>query len=461
MHDRIVKQNMKNKIVNNVAALKEFFATGATKDIDFRLRQLAKLKIAIKAHEADIEAALWSDLHKSKKESYLTEIGIVLSEIDNQVKHLRCWAKPKRVSSPLFLFPSTSKIIYEPLGVALIIAPWNYPFQLTLNPLVGAITAGCCAMVKPAPASSATSAIIETIIRECFESSYIDIVQGHRDVNTMLLEERYDIIFFTGSPSLAKIVSRAAAEHLTPLVLELGGKSPCIVDSDAAIEVAARRIAWGKLLNSGQTCIAPDYLFVHSSIKEQLLKAIKNAIVEMYSHNPQRCRFYPRIIDDSAFERLQSYIGAGEIYYGGEVDAKDRYIAPTIIDNVAPTAAIMQDEIFGPLLPVMTFDNIEEVYSYINSHPKPLAFYYFGQNGDEVLHNTSSGGACINDTIMHVTNHKLPFGGVGNSGMGRYHGHESFLTFSNRRAVVTTPTWIDLPLRYVPYKFFIFIKRII
>ncbi|MFR9504218.1 MAG: aldehyde dehydrogenase [Rikenellaceae bacterium] len=451
---------MQQRVENSVKELKAFFATGATKQIDFRLRQLSKLKTAILANQAEIEEALWSDLHKSPEESYLTEIGIVLLEIDNQIKHLRGWSKPKRVGSPIFLLPSSSKIIYEPLGVALIMAPWNYPFQLTLNPLVGAIAAGCCAMVKPAPASSATSKVIETIIRDCFDSRYIDIVQGRREVNTILLKQRYDIIFFTGSPSLGKIVSHAAADNLTPTILELGGKSPCIVDHDATISAAAKRIAWGKFINAGQTCICPDYLFVHNSIKEQLLTAIKDATIEMYGKEPKKSRFYPRIITDSAFEGLCRYIDAAEIYYGGEYDAKERYIAPTIIKNVSPEDDIMQEEIFGPLLPVMTFDNIEEVYSYVNSHEKPLALYYFGKSGDEVLHNTTSGGSCINDTIMHITNHKLPFGGVGNSGMGRYHGHESFLAFSNQRAVVTTPTWIDLPFKYAPYSFFKLVKRL-
>lgn len=451
---------MKERIEKSVIALKDFFASGATKDIDFRLRQLEKLKIAITAHRKDIEAALWSDLHKSPEESYLTEIAIVLSEINNQIKHLRRWARPQKVKTPLVLFPSSSKIVYEPLGVALIVAPWNYPFQLTLNPLVGAIAAGCCAMVKPAPASSATSKIIETIIGECFESSYIDIVQGRREVNAMLLEQKYDIIFFTGSPSLGRIVSRAAAENLTPLVLELGGKSPCIVDKDAAIDVAAKRIAWGKFLNCGQTCIAPDYLFVHSQVKDQLLARIKEAVVKMYGDNARESRVYPRIINDSAFDRLRGHLSQGDIYFGGECSAQERYIAPTIIEGITPTSAIMQEEIFGPILPVMTFEEIGEVYTYVNSHEKPLAFYYFGGSGDEVLKNTTSGGGCINDTIMHITNERLPFGGVGNSGMGKYHGQESFLAFSNRRSIVTTPTWIDLPLKYAPYKFFWLVKKL-
>ncbi|MFI3286177.1 MAG: aldehyde dehydrogenase [Rikenellaceae bacterium] len=451
---------MRERVEKSVARLHKFFATTKTRDIDFRLGQLKRLKESIKAHQTDIEAALWSDLHKSPEESYLTEISMVLLEIDNQIKHLRRWSKARKVGSPLVLFPSKSKIVYEPLGVALIMAPWNYPFQLTLNPLVGAIAAGCCAMVKPAPASSATSNVIETIIRDCFEEQYIDIVQGRRDVNAILLEQRYDIIFFTGSPSLGKIVSHAAAENLTPVILELGGKSPCIVDSDANIELSARRIAWGKFLNAGQTCVAPDYLFVHSSVKERLIEAIKRSIKRMYGDNPQSSRFYPRIINDSAYERLESYIKNSRVSFGGTCNSKERYISPTIIESVEDKSPIMQEEIFGPLLPVMTFDKIDEVYTYVNSRQKPLALYYFGSKGDEVLFNTSSGGGCINDTIMHVSNHKLPFGGVGNSGMGRYHGHDSFLAFSNQRAIVTTPTWIDLPLKYAPYSLFDLIKRI-
>lgn len=451
---------MKDRISKNVEDLNRFFASGATKDVKFRLARLKRFKASILSHRKDIEQALWMDLHKSPQEAYLTEIGIVIMEIDNSIKNLRAWTKPKRVSSPLFLFPSSSKVIYEPLGVGLIIAPWNYPFQLTLNPLVGAIAAGCCAMVKPSPASKATSAIIETIIRECFEPSHVDIVQGRREVNTMLLEQKFDIIFFTGSPSLAKIVCAAAARHLTPTVLELGGKSPCIVDSDAAVEVAAKRIAWGKLLNAGQTCIAPDYVMVHSSVKERLLERVKVAITDMYGTDLKSSELYPRIINDSAFERLISYLEGATIYHGGEHEATERYIEPTIIDSPELSSPVMQEEIFGPILPVISFESLDEVYDHINKNEKPLALYYFGKKGNEVLRNTSSGGGCINDTIMHITNHKLPFGGVGNSGMGKYHGVESLRAFSNVRSIVSTPTWIDLPFKYAPYKFFEFVRRL-
>lgn len=452
---------MESYIKNSVSKLRSYFDSGATKSIDFRITQLKRLKEYIIANETEILDAVSEDLGKSMQEGYLTEISIVMGEINTHLKNLRKWSKPQRVATPLHILPSSSKIIYEPLGVALIIAPWNYPFNLLLTPLVGAISSGCCAMLKPSPAASATAKVVVKMIKNLFDPNYIDIVEGRRDVNAMLLEQRYDIIFFTGSPDLGRVVSMAAAKYLTPVVLELGGKSPCIVDRDADIKIAARRIAWGKCLNSGQTCIAPDYLFVHQEVKYDLLQAIKSEITKMFGENPRESKFFPRIINKGAFERITKYMAGEKIYFGGDVDADERYIAPTIIDNVTPESPVMQEEIFGPLLPVMTFDSIREVYRYVNSHEKPLALYYFGRSGDEVLENTTSGGACINDTIMHISNHNLPFGGVGNSGSGRYHGRDSFMTFSNRRAVVTTPTWIDLPFKYVPFRLFGLIKKIL
>lgn len=453
---------MNERIVNSVATLNKTFAEGKTHNVNFRIEQLKKFKSAIIANQGLIEEALWRDLHKSKEEAYLTEISIVLQEINSHIKHLRSWAKPKRVSTPLQILPSRSRILYEPLGVALIIAPWNYPFQLTLNPLVGAISAGCCAMVKPAPSSKETSKVIEKIIGEAFNSNYIDIVQGGREVNGLLLEQRYDIIFFTGSPALAKIVSRAAAEHLTPTVMELGGKSPCIVDSDANIKMAARRIVWGKFLNAGQTCVAPDYLYVHESVKGKLIEKMRQQIKEMFGEQPKESRFYPRVITDSAFDRLCTLFSEGDIVAGGDYDKSERYIEPTIIDNVLPSYKIMQEEIFGPILPIMSFKNIDETYAYISNGEKPLAFYFFGsKNSKTALTKCSAGGGCINDTIIHLSNDKLPFGGVGNSGMGCYHGKESFLAFSNKRALVISSTLIDLPFRYVPFKFFSLVKKII
>lgn len=450
-------------IVQYVANQRSFFSTQQTKNVAFRLAQLQKLKKAILHYQKKIEDALWADLHKSPEGAYLTEISIVLSEIDNHYKQLKKWASPKRVSTPLHLFPSSSKIIYEPLGVALIIAPWNYPFQLLINPLIGAIASGCCGILKPSPDSPTVAKIIAEMIASTFDSTYITVVQGGRETNTTLLNQRFDIIFFTGSPKVGKVVMRAAAENLTPVVLELGGKSPCIVDADANLDIAAKRIAWGKFLNAGQTCIAPDYLFAHPSIKAELLDKIAQNIQLMYGKNSKQSRFYPRIVNQKAMDRLASLLKQGKIHTGGEIDVAERYIAPTIIDEVNPDFLLMQEEIFGPILPVMTFKHIDETIDFINNNEKPLALYYFGGNktAKNVLAKTTAGGSCINDTLLQVGNHNLPFGGVGNSGMGSYHGKDSFLAFSHKRAVVTTPTWLDLPFKYAPFKYFNILKKII
>ena len=440
---------------------RSFFATQQTKSIEFRLSQLRKLKQSILKNQEKIEQALWLDLHKSPEEVYLTEISIVTSEIDNHIDHLKKWSRPKKVSTPIHLLPSSSKILYEPLGVALIVSPWNYPFQLLFNPLVGAISAGCCAILKPSPDASNIAKLMEDIIAQTFDSNYIGIVQGGKETNTILFALPFDIIFFTGSPKVGKVVMKAAAENLTPVILELGGKSPCIVDSDADLDIAAKRITWGKLINAGQTCIAPDYLFAHQTIKDELLSKIQTNIKSMYGENIKQSRFYPRIINESALERLSGMLNEGKIAAGGEIDMQDRFMEPTIIDNVKADFKIMQEEIFGPILPVMTFSNIDEPIDYINKNDKPLAFYYFGKNqkAKKVLAKTTSGGACINDVLLHIGNHNMPFGGVGNSGMGSYHGKQSFLAFSHKRAVLTSPTWFDLSVKYVPFKHFKWIKR--
>lgn len=458
-----MEDTSRNIIENMLQEQRTFFATDTTKNIYFRLKMLKNFKAAITKYETKITQALWEDLHKSYEEAYLTEISIVQQEIDNHIRHLKKWAKPKRVVTPLHLLPSSSKIIYEPLGVSLIIAPWNYPFQLLMNSLVGAISAGNCTILKPSPYTKATAKVMEEMIKETFHENYISIVQGSRKTNTILLEQRFDIIFFTGSPYLGKIVMKAAAEHLTPVVLELGGKSPSIVDKEANIAIAAKRIIWGKLINAGQTCIAPDYVFVHHLVKEELIEKIKKNIDTMFGAAIQKSKFYPRIVSLKAFDRLEKLLQHGKIRVGGELDRKDKYIAPTIIDDIKPEYPIMQEEIFGPILPILTYEKIDEVVDYINSNEKPLAFYYFGNNQEakEILNKTTSGGGCINDTLMHITNHKLPFGGVGNSGMGKYHGKSSFMAFSNQRAIVKSPTWIDLPFKYVPFKYFNLIKRII
>ncbi len=458
-----MNENIENLLEERLTSIKSFFSTNQTKSISFRLQQLRNLKEVILKFQPKIEQALWEDLHKSPEEAYLTEISIVLGEINNHIRHLKKWSRPKKVLTPIHLLPSSSRIIYEPLGVALIIAPWNYPFQLLFNPLVGAISAGCCAVLKPSPDSSKTAAVMEEIITSTFPAEYITLIQGRREVNTLLLQKQYDVIFFTGSPALGKIVMKAASEHLTPVILELGGKSPCIVDHDANIKVAAKRIAWGKMINAGQTCIAPDYLLVHEKVKDDLLNLIYKNIREMYGEDIKKSRFYPRIVSDRAMQRLLKLLEKGTIYAGGDYDLNEKFITPTIIEAIKPSDPIMQEEIFGPILPVITFNNINEAIKHINNNEKPLAFYYFGtnSNGRDILLKTTSGGGCINDTLMHIANHHLPFGGVGNSGMGKYHGLGSFLAFSNSRAIVSTPTWIDLPLKYVPFKNFKLIKWII
>jgi aldehyde dehydrogenase (NAD+) len=440
-----------------------FFATGQSKSLQFRIDNLLRFKAGILKFEVRITDALQADLYKSYEEAYLTEISIVVQEIDNHIKHLRKWAKPQKVSTPLHLLPSSSRIIYEPLGVVLIMAPWNYPFQLLMNPLVGAISAGCCAMLKPSPYTSNTARVMEELILDTFNRDYISMAQGSRIVNGILLEQRFDFIFYTGSPAVGKMVMRAAAEHLTPVVLELGGKSPCIVDEGANLDIAAKRIAWGKTINAGQTCIAPDYLFVHQSVKEELLTKIAASVTQMFGEDIRQSKYFARIINQQAFERLIKLLDQGRIRFGVQTDSAEKFISPTIIDDIQPDFPIMQDEIFGPILPVMSFNEIDEVVSYINSHEKPLAFYYFGntKKAKEILSKTTSGGGCINDTILHIANHHLPFGGVGNSGLGKYHGHESFLAFSNSRSILESPTWIDLPIKYAPFRGFKWVKKVV
>ncbi len=458
-----MKDTPEKIIIEQLTNQRLFFSSNQTKSVGFRLEQLRKLKKVILHNQKKIEDALWTDLHKSPEEAYLTEISIVMQEIDYHIKHVKKWAKPKNVSTPLVLLPSSSKIIYEPLGISLIVAPWNYPFQILINSLIGSISSGCCSFLKPSPDAPCIAKVMEEMIVETFDPNYITLVQGGKETNTILFNQRFDIIFFTGSPKVGKVVMKAAAENLTPVVLELGGKSPCIVDAEANIEIAAKRIAWGKLINAGQTCIAPDYLFAHHSIKDELLDKIAANFIQMYGDDIKNSRFYPRIVNDGAMSRLEGLLKQGQLHTGGEVDKTERFIAPTIIDDVQPDYLVMQEEIFGPILPVMTFEHIDETINYINKNERPLAFYYFGNNekAKDVLGKTTSGGACINDTLVHIANHNLPFGGVGNSGMGNYHGKESFLVFSNRRGIVRTPTWLDLPLKYVPFKYFNLIKKII
>ena len=442
---------------------KRFFNTHTTKDLDFRIAQLKNLRAAVKKYEDKITEALYKDLHKSYEEAYLTEISIVTQEIDLHIKKLKTWAKPKRVAVPIHLKPSRARILYQPLGVALIIAPWNYPFQLLFNPLVGAISAGCCAVLKPSEFTPHIAAVMEDIIAEIFAEDYISLVQGGQETGELLLQQRWDMIFFTGSTQVGKIVMKAAAEHLTPVVLELGGKSPVIVDETANIPLAAKRIAWGKTINAGQTCIAPDYLLVHEKVKDELLDNIAIVLNDMYGEDIMLSNHYGRIVHEKAFDRLAGLIENENIHSGGTLNRKDLFMEPTILDKVSKASPVMQEEIFGPVLPVMTFTELKQAVAYINSGEKPLALYYFGKKdvAETIIHETSSGGVCINDTLMHISNHNLSFGGVGASGMGSYHGRESFLAFSHKRSVVRTPTWIDIPFRYAPFKYFKMIRKVI
>lgn len=459
-------QQLGNSISQIVSRQREFFLTNETKSIDFRLKQLKKLKRSIESHIDDIYDALWNDLHKSKEETFLTEISIVLNEINDHIKNIKKWAKPDKVKTPIYLMPSKSYVTYEPFGVALIIAPWNYPFNLMFTPLVGAISSGCCAVLKPSPYSKSTSEVMQKIIDETFEEKYITMVQGHRDVNQALLEEKFDFIFYTGSPSTGKVVMEAASKNLTPLVLELGGKSPCIVDKNCNIDFAARRIVWGKTINAGQTCVAPDYLMVHTSVKDELIKKMIYYVEKFYGEDSQLSDCYCRIINDKAYNRLVSYLDEGEIIYGGRHDDNDRYIQFTLLGDLETQclgdSKVMSTEIFGPILPVIEFDNINKVSEFIMQRPKPLALYYFGEDAaaKELLSRTSSGGVCINDTILHVANEHLPFGGVGESGMGKYHSRDSFLAFSNKRAVLKSSNRIDFAMKYPPYDKLEMIKKL-
>ena len=455
--------DINDKIDNIVASQREFFKSGATRVIEFRVSMLKQLLKLIEENERAIVEALFKDLHKSEEEAYLTEISIVKNEIKLHLKNIKKWSSPKKVKTPIKLYPSKSYALPEPLGNALIIAPWNYPFQLLLNPLVGAISAGCTALLKPSPYSQHLSHLLSNLIPIYFDQSYISIVEGNRDVNTKLLSCKWDIIFFTGSPSLGKVVMKAAAEKLTPVILELGGKSPCIVDSGADIRVAAKRIAWGKMINSGQTCIAPDYLLVKENLKDQFVDEFKKA-VESLQGEIKSSKHYARMVNERAFDRVVSYIEDAEtILAGGSYDREELFIEPTIISCKSRDYPALNDEIFGPVFPLVTFSNIDDLMDVITSYEKPLAFYYFGDQrvGRSIISKTTSGGACINDTIMHIANEYLPFGGVGHSGMGRYHGVKSFEAFSNMRSLLVSPKSFDTPFRYMPYRLFSLIKRIV
>ena len=467
-----VSQQLSISVSQIVLRQREYFLTNETRSIDFRLKQLKKLKQAVEKYSDDIYEALWKDLNKCKEEAFLTELSIVINEINDHIKHLKKWAKPKKVKTPLYLMPSKSYVMYEPFGIALIIAPWNYPFHLMFAPLVGAISSGCCAVMKPSPYSQYTSEVMQMIIDDTFDKEYITMIQGHRDVNQALLAQKFDFIFYTGSPDMGRVVMEAASKNLTPVVLELGGKSPCIVDKDCNIDFAARRIVWGKTINAGQTCVAPDYMFVHKSVRKELIAKMIEYVEKFYGMDSQESEHYCRIINEKAYDRLVSYLDEGKIIYGGKCDADERYIQFTLLDLSQQTIdnrqqswsmlSVMKDEIFGPILPVIEFDDIDVVKDFVVNRPKPLAFYYFGndENAFDILEKTTSGGVCINDTILHVGNDHLPFGGVGESGMGKYHSQESFLAFSNKRAVLKSSSKIDFAMKYPPYDKIDLIKKL-
>ena len=446
-----------------VESQRAIFKTGATRPVEWRKEQLRKLLATVCKYEKPLFDALWKDLRKSESESYLCETSIVKGEIRSALKHLERWAKPRRVATPITHFPASSHIVYEPLGASLIIAPWNYPVNLLLNPLVGAISAGCTAVLKPSPYVPTVSAVLQDMIEETFPKEYVAVVQGHREINAELLAQRWDFIFFTGSPALGRVVAAAAAPNLTPMVLELGGKSPCIVGPDANIKLAAKRIAWGKTLNAGQTCIAPDYLLLHKDIKDAFVAEFKKAVEALHGTDVRQSPNYVRLVTDKAYQRVKSYLKEGKILAGGAFNDAERYIEPTLLDNVALDSNVMTTEIFGPVFPVLTWQDKEEVLNFVNSREKPLAFYYFGnvKDGRYLIAHTSSGGACINDTIMHFANANMPFGGVGNSGQGKYHERETFLAFSHTRSVLNTSSRIDLPFRYMPYKAIALMKKIL
>ena len=437
--------------------MRAYFNSGITKKYDFRKEQLKKLKASILKHEQDLYDSLYADLKKSPEETWVTETGLVISELNAAIKNLHLWMQPENVETNLLNLPSASKVLKEPLGVVLIIGPWNYPFQLLINPLVGAIAAGNCVVLKPSEFASATDTVMRKIIEDVFPTEYILYVQGDGAtvVPQMMNNFSFDHVFYTGSTTVGKIIYKMAAEKLVPVTLELGGKSPCIVESDANIKVAARRIAIAKFSNAGQMCVAPDYVIVHESIKEKFISAIKATIQKFFSANPEQSYNYGKIINQKQFDRIAGYLSNSKIVFGGRMDKQNLFIEPTLIDNVSVNDAVMKDEIFGPVLPVITFKTKEDALKVIDQHPNPLAFYVFTSSTEKEnawLNIVAFGGGCVNNASWHLTNHHLPFGGRGFSGTGNYHGKYSFETFSHKKAVMKTPTWFDPNIKYPPFK---------
>lgn len=442
-------------ITEIITKQRKYFQTGQTLPVNFRVDALRKLYDAIKRYEPDIEKALKSDLGKSDYEGFMCETGLVLSEISYLLRHIHRFAGEHRVYTPLAQFPSRSYTKPTPYGNTLIMSPWNYPFLLTIDPLADAIAAGNTAVVKPSAYSPATSEVIACMLGEIYPEDYVAVVTGGRKENAALLEQKFDFVFFTGSQIVGKEVLRHTAETLTPVVLELGGKSPCIVDETANIRLAAKRIVFGKYLNCGQTCVAPDYILCHRSVKDEFLKALCREIKKQYGENPLKNPDYGKIINEKHFERLRGLIDPEKVVIGGENDVKSLRIAPTVMDNVADSDAVMQEEIFGPILPILTFDTFHEIYDFVTGRPKPLALYIFSADRsriDKITSRIPFGGGCVNDVVIHLATSEMSFGGVGESGMGAYHGKVGFEAFSHTKSIVDKKTWLDLPMRYQPYK---------
>lgn len=443
-------------ILNIFNSQKEFFYSNKTKDINYRINNLKKLKNLIKENEQDIMDALYKDLRKSNFESYATEIGIVYDELNLHIKNLRKWSKREKRKSPIVHFPAKSYIYKDPYGVTLIIGPFNYPFQLVIAPLIGAISAGNCAIIKPSESTQNIALLLEKIINENFKENYIRVVNplGGKDTVSYLLDLKFDYIFFTGSVSVGKIIMEKASKNLIPVTLELGGKSPCIVDNSAKLDLAAKRIVWGKFLNAGQTCVAPDYILVQKDIKEKLLKELKKELLLQFGSDIKSSSDFPRIVNKHSLLRLKNYLNDGEIYFGGSVDEKDLYLEPTILTNIKENSLIMEEEIFGPILPILEYSSLDEALTYVINKDKPLALYYFSEDStsiEKVLNSTTSGGVTINDTIIHVASSYLPFGDVGSSGMGAYHGKASFDVFTHKKSVIKRGTFIEFPIKFAPY----------
>jgi aldehyde dehydrogenase (NAD+) len=444
-------------IEKTIAEQDRLFKTGVTLDVGFRLKALKNLKLAIKKRENDIIRSLEHDLHKSPFESMASEIGLVYQEINYHLRKLRKWASPRRVPSTLFAFPSKSYIYQQPYGRVLIISPFNYPFQLNIVPLIGAISAGNTAVLKPSEFTSETALMIEKIISETFGQNYIKVFTGGAEVSKLLLEQKWNKIFFTGSQRVGKIVLESAAKYLTPVVLELGGKNPAIVDKNADLRLSAKRIAWGKWLNSGQSCISPDYVLIHADVKNEFLNHIRIFAEKFFGQDPSASISFSRMINPASVLRQSKFLAEGKVVFGGNFNPEENYFSPTVITDLSPESQIMQEEVFGPVLPVLTFNHLDEALELINRKEPPLSVYFFSSDRKkqkEVLLKTYSGGASINDVVIYFVNPELPFGGVGGSGMGSYHGKSSFNAFSHERSVLKTSTLIDFPARYPPYKNF-------